>query len=184
MFAARFAATQDVHTANVQTIERMKQHWGPSVTNNGELMLHPPDHYYPPIEGSYDWINNQLETDLVAAGFGTEDDQSKSLGHSDFRFQSPKPGAAAKTKKAWPHMLIADAVTESEAAAGKPPSYRVVVTNPNTGLSDYAMGPDGKELSVRFDHSPELAKANLKYSEQRKRFLEIRPLTSNGGGGY
>jgi uncharacterized membrane protein len=164
LFAARFAATQDVHTANVQTIERMKQHWGPSATNNGELMLHPPDHYYPAIEGSHDWINNQLQADLVAAGFVHETER-----------QPMGKGAQVTTQKqAWPHMLIADAVTEAEAAAGKMPSYRVVVTNPNTGLSDYAMGPDGKELSVRFDSAPDLAKANQKYAEQRKRFLDQR----------
>lgn len=176
MFAQRYAATGNADTARVQAAERMKQHWGPSVTNNGELMLHPPDHYYPPIDGSYDWIDKQLKADLEAAGFAQEVDVTLGGGRGGAR--------QGKAKQAWPHMLIADAVTESEAAQGKPPSYRVVVTNPATGYSDFATDPDGKELSIRFDSAPALAGANLKYSEQRKRFLERKPLTGNSGGGW
>jgi len=173
-FSRRFAATQNAQTAAQQTIDRLKQHWGPSVTNNGELMLHPPDNYYPPIDGSYDWIDKQLKADLLAAGFSHEVDRAP-VG---------KGAQASKQQQAWPHMLIADAVTETEAAQGKMPSYRLVVTDPATGYSEYATDPDGKELSIRFDQAPALAGANLKYSEQRKRFLEKKPLFGAGGGGW
>jgi hypothetical protein len=160
MFSQRFAATQNADTARQQAAERMKQHWGPSVTNNGELMLHPPDRYYPRINGNYDWIETQLKDELFAAGYGYE-------------VNSPRAGTS---RVAWPHMLIADAQTESEAAQGKSPSYRIVVTNPHNGETDLLT-----DRRYNFDPATIQNAATRKaYDDERASIFEWNPLQKFG----
>jgi hypothetical protein len=43
---------------------------GPVGVNGGALMRHPPERYYPQVDGSYDWMKRDLEASITASRLG------------------------------------------------------------------------------------------------------------------
>jgi hypothetical protein len=152
IFARRYADTLDADKAKEQTLALLKTKWQRSEVNGGKLMLRAPETAYPAINGTHDWMKTQLETDL-----------STQLGA---RFEN-EAGAAAN----WDYNVVSDRRTESEAQAGRPPSYVVVVTDRRTGKSDVVRREDGTEMRYAWDAGPEQEKARIDFAAERQRVL-------------
>lgn len=65
LFADRYAATGNADIAKQQAAERLRTVWGGSDANRGRIMRYPPEKYLPPIDGSHEWIRDQLRADLA-----------------------------------------------------------------------------------------------------------------------
>lgn len=139
VFARRYAETLDAEKAHRQTVELMKTRWARSEVNNGQLMLRPPEAYYPAVGGSHAWMKAQIEDELTAR-FGPRtgtDTDTGSFGGAN-----------------WNYVIVPDRITDAEAQRGERPSYRVVVTDNRTGRADLVRGDDGKPLRFRWDSGP------------------------------
>lgn len=179
-FAQRYAVSQDAKTAASQTMDALRQKWGKSDLNGGQLTLYPPENHYPAVNGKWDWMKDELNHDLVMAGFSN--DQATTRG-----------GASAPQKKVpWPHTLIATADTEAAINNGKPPPYIVVVTNPADGKSDFARDGSGNRLVATFDGGRARLDAELKFgvdqraasqAYQRDRVFNTGEMSNGGYGG-
>jgi hypothetical protein len=181
IYAERFAATQNADTAEQQTIERLKQHWGTSIISGGALMLYPLEKYYPADENSknnpYHWLKTQLNADLI------------SLGHFD-EVNVPYlslNGSKIETKTIqhpWPSALVADAKTETDIAAGRPPTYQLHYINPHTGQADMAQDENGAALRISFDSSSVQESARANFAKQNEEIRKKPLYVFHGRRGY
>jgi hypothetical protein len=116
----RYVGTGDADKAKAQTVERLKTVWGPSTVNGNALMRHPPERYYPQVDGSHDWMKRDVEAAINASRGGTE----------NIAF-NPKenlpPDVAPNQAPAYSYKVMSDPRTEVDVAARRPPSYTVVV---------------------------------------------------------
>lgn len=77
--------------------QRIKRTWGVSrISGSAALVRHPVERYYPPIDGSHEWVAAQAMED------------ARTLGGKPVRVE-----------------LIADGVTDTDIRAGQPPRYRL-----------------------------------------------------------
>jgi hypothetical protein len=138
-YARRYVETNgNEEKAKEQAIEIMKTKWKRSEVNGGRLMVRAPEGVYPAVDGSHKWMAPQIEAELTSR-FGP-------------RQTAAGPGLGSSGTK-WDYALIADAETERDATGGKPPSYQVLITRPDTKKVDVVRGDDGKPLRYRFDPS-------------------------------
>lgn len=115
--AAEFAAKQ------------VAQKWGPSVANGGRIMANPPEKYLEPVDGSYDYIREQLVAD-VERHFGLDPDTRplvKALLPLAGELVSFTTGKEVSGRLPENYGLVADQLTEVGATSKNPPTYRVVV---------------------------------------------------------
>lgn len=62
LFAERYAVTGQEDTAKTQAVERLKNKWGRTEVGTGNYLLpYPPEQHYNAVEGSYDWMDAQLQ---------------------------------------------------------------------------------------------------------------------------
>lgn len=155
--------------AKEKAIERLRTEWGSSVTANGALMRLPPEKYYPQAGGSHDWLRD----DLAALVQKLRPDQTSTaekltreaiarapLGGVVLPIARPVPTYVARA-------LVADKQTEAEIAAGKPPSYVVVVTNTRTGQDEVLSDPATGRTRFAFDPSARLKADEDAFSARR-----------------
>lgn len=63
LFAERYSVTGQEDVARTQAMERLAGKWGATSVGTTDILIqYPPEHYYPPVNGSYDWIDEQLDT--------------------------------------------------------------------------------------------------------------------------
>ena len=146
----------------------MQTKWGVSGVNNDQVMKNPPEFHYPQIDGSHNWISEQLDADVYSLS-GAD----KARPEATAKFGSPTNAAdrgallnsgnpivnpdSADTRDAIslykaPRSLGSDSTTDAEIAAGKPPSYFVGVKDRN-GMTNVLMNKDGTVLRFRPDIS-------------------------------
>lgn len=164
-FAKRYADTLDKNVAAKQTAELLKTKWAASPVNGGRLMTNGPEKYYPAVDGSWDWMTKQIETDLAGR-----------LGRERRNVGTARVASGSGTN--WDYSLVSDRATQSEAQAGQMPSYQVVITDGVTGKASVL--PE----RYRFDPSGSQAKARANFDDQRKRVLEQinNPMDGFSGG--
>lgn len=157
LFKERYVDTADESKAKAQAVERLKTVWGPSSVANGALMRHPPERYYPQVDGSYDWMKKDLEAAIT---------QTR-LGADNFAF-NPKsnlpPDVEPSEAPAFTYKLISDGRTEADVAARRPPSYSVVVRDLASGRDTAPLGWDGKPMRFSFDPAGAQAAAREQFS--------------------
>lgn len=142
MFASRYAATLDAGTAQSQAVARMRGKWTRSDLNGGRITYLAPESAYPPHDGSWQWMHDQISADLST--FGNEP--------SDFS-------------------VVADRTTEAEVQAGKPPSYLVTIKRAATGEFDLVRNADGKPMRYAWDTSKAQADEEAKFKAERDRIF-------------
>lgn len=167
-FARRYAATNgDKDEALKQTIQLMKIKWQASPVNGGKLMVNAPETLrdrngqltYPAVNGSHQWMNDQLERDIGAA-----------LGKP---MLSDDDGGTGPVRN-WSYTLVPDRQTQAEAQNGQRATYQVVVTDAATGRSTVM------PKRFRFDPDPVVAKSRADFSDQRRRVLEAQEVINPG----
>lgn len=68
LFAERYAATGNEKVAKDQAIERLHMKWGMSEAGSGKyVMAYPPEQSYPQFNNSHDWLDAQLEEEVLKA---------------------------------------------------------------------------------------------------------------------
>lgn len=158
IYARRYAETMgDADKATEQTLALLKTKWAASGVNGGRLMLNAPETLrdrsgnpvYPAVDGSWDWMTKQIETDLA-----------QTLGP-----RGPIDNAATPTLRSnnWEYTLVSDRRTQAEAQAGQPASYQVVVTDNKTGQQSVM------PARYAFDPTEAVAKGRVDFEAQRAR---------------
>jgi hypothetical protein len=147
----------DAAHADANAVQTLSTKWGVSGVNGDMVMQYPPEARYPPIGGSHSWIADQLDKDVLQAS-GADKAQAL-LAKQGTAFLSPQLPAdggftvedrnAAAVYHA-PRAIAADATTEAEIHAGKPPSY-YIVTKDDKGLWNPLTDPSGKLVRFRPD---------------------------------
>jgi hypothetical protein len=161
-----FAATGDPTMADRFAMEKLGNKYAVSPVNGNRVTAYAPEKYYPQVGGSFDWMSKQLD-DMVASATGADRPSAPSVGESAAAFgadigYSSAGGAGdnspvGQRQYGAPRALVPDAMTESDIANKKPPSYRVVIQDPNgrwAALTDAT----GKPQRVRFDPTDAFAK--------------------------
>jgi hypothetical protein len=161
MFKERYVDTADEGKAKTQAVERLKTVWGPSAINGNALMRHPPERYYPQVDGSYDWMKRDITAAIDASR----------LGADNVAF-NPKenlpPDVAPNETPAYSYKLVSDARTEADVASKKPPSYVVVTRDTASGRDQVPLGWDGKPMRFSFDPANAQAAAREKFTTRTR----------------
>ncbi len=170
LFRERYVDTGDADMAKSQAVERLKQVWGPSALTGGALIKHPPDRYYPEVDGSHDWMKADVEKAIEGI-----------TGKP--RLKAPDMARMYVEEPNWSYKVVSDAQTAAEVAARRPPSYMVVVTDAATGRSDPPLGPDGRPQRFRFDPGPAQETARGSFGTRRQRLIDNQAADSMFVGG-
>jgi hypothetical protein len=157
VFRERYVDTADADKSKAQAVERLKTVWGPSAINGGTLMRHPPERYYPQVDGKADWMTKDLE-----AGIANYTGTPRYTMTED----SSQTGAPPTSRPNWSYKLMSDQQTEAEVASRQPPSYVVTVTDAKTGRDNIPIGTDGKPMRYRFDPTQAQNESRAKFDEQ------------------
>jgi hypothetical protein len=113
----------DAGKAQELATKRLSAEWAPSAVAGNQLMRYPPERYYPPINGSQDWMRRDLE-DLVTSVRGPQ---------MTTQFEGTPDATMSANWRV--RGLVADAQTQADIAAGKPPSYLIALDGPD-GLTE------------------------------------------------
>lgn len=149
--------------ADKYATEHLKRRWSPSVVNGGRLTRLAPESVLGPaakINGSYDWLKDQLRSDLEShlggivkspGGFtgadvtGLLDKDMASAPATQPRGPTGDPEKMTKAAiiLSQPYFIQADTRTEQEIASGRTPSYQIIVRDKN-GMSKVLMDEDNQ----------------------------------------
>ncbi|WP_165820062.1 transglycosylase SLT domain-containing protein [Microvirga sp. KLBC 81] len=111
----------DPEAAHKAALTTLKTVWKESPTNGGRVMKHAPEQYYPAVDGSHEWMRQQVEETLITR-LGLQPSRTGGKGGS----VEMRPTTPAYT-------LVSTPETQADIAAKRPPRYQVVFTNPATG---------------------------------------------------
>ena len=177
-YTRAYKLTGDDSKSKEIALGRLKRVWGPSALNGGTLMKFPPEKQYPTIEGSHDWLRQQLELDVrTSLGLEARDGGSWLQGSVSARraekakldAMKPEDRAMRQRNEAIaqaPRVLVPDAKTEADIQAGRMPSYAVTVLRPD-GVYDALT--DGQNRPLRFVADPNLAMRDRRLDAVRRR---------------
>lgn len=175
LFKERYVDTQDVSKAEAQTVERLKTVWGPSTVADGALMRHPPERYYPQVDGSWDWMKRDLESSITASRLGAGTTTVNVPGVTP-----DIPGAPATAEvPAFSYRLLSDQRTEADVGAKRPPSYTVMVRDLASGRDTVPLDWAGNPMRFSFDPSNAQGVARERFTTRRDAMNE---LLGPGGG--
>lgn len=140
----------DAGKAHDAAIKRLKTNWSASDINGGQLMRNAPERFYSEVNGSRAWMRETLQADLAGI---------------------KKPGARFQ--------VMADAMTEADIAAKRPPSYVIATIDPANGQIDVPIDATGGPLRYRWDDKAAVETARSSFG--RLHFLKSN--SSGPGGG-
>lgn len=155
----------DAGKAKEQALARLKTTWGASEINGDMLMRYPPERFYGDVDGSRAWMRAFIEQDLTAI-----------VGKPRISRQATDLGPVST--KSWDYRILADAQTEADIAAGRPPSYLVNVIDAD-GRIDVPLDAAGNPMRYRWDDKAALDEARSSFG--RLRFLKINANPNAGG---
>jgi hypothetical protein len=167
LFVERYADTGDAETAEKQAMERLGNKWGVSALNGGRMTVRPPERYYPAVRGSHDWMRDQLESDLRQA-LGIPVAAGPSFRTNELDTYLPEGGAAPVPR----YGLVADATTEADIAAGRPPSYAVWVSDRNGQLK--VIESNGKARRFAWDREGAVEEGRAWFAGARRFMSNVR----------
>lgn len=145
LFRESFVNTGDEETAKQFALDKIRTRWGTSSANQGRLMRFPPERHYPQVNGSHDWIGEQLKREigpLVAVEELNPDNRIPNMS------------------------IVATRQTEADIAAGRPPRYKVLSQDEN-GLYNPIFNENGQEAFISFDPSEDIKKERKKFDKNR-----------------
>lgn len=154
LFIEAYGKTGNVDSADALVKQELQRNWGvTSVGDAGVLMKYPPEKVgYRQVEGSYDWMQRQLEVDTKL-----------------------QPGERAQLIA---DQKTEEEVRKWKAGKGPAPSYQAVVFDSN-GVPRLSMGQNGRPLRynfeiTEFDKAKELQHAvNLQKQFEYEKFMRV-----------
>lgn len=182
-----FALTGDATSADSYAVEKLKNKYAVSPTNGNRVTPYAPEGYYPTINGSHDWMAKQLD-DAVAKQLGV----NNTLDLAGAFAGAVEPTAAlmderspAERQYTAQRALVSDDATERDIANKRPPSYQVILRDPN-GRWSVMSGTSGTPQRFRFDPAPEQRARDASAETSRAAILslqsQMKPLTDLGIG--
>lgn len=170
LFKERYVDTDgNIEKAKTQTIDRLKTIWGASTANGGALMRHPPERFYPQVDGSHDWLKRDVESAITASRLGAGTITTTLPGVTP-----DVPGAELLGDvPAFTYKLVSDPRTDADVAAKRPPSYTVIVKDLASGRDTIPLDWQGNPTRFSFDPANAQAAA-------RERFTTARPAAIAG----
>ena len=182
-----FAATGDPKMADKFAMEKMALKYSVSPINGNRVTAYAPEAamnprtgqpFYPTVGGSYDWMKNQLDAEVgKALGYvKPETDPTLTLAPeqaSPGAVETPEQQRARIAYQA-PRALMPDQKTEADIAAGRPPSYPVILQDPSTGRWQALPAPDGTPARIRFDPSADQAAEAAKAKSDENAYFRGR----------
>jgi hypothetical protein len=146
------ANNMDAAGADAYAMEKLRLKYSLSPTNGDRVTAWAPERYYPPVNGSHDWMAKQLD-DAVAKELKV--DTSLPQGMEIYARSSPDllmtgDDTVGERKYQAQRAIVPDDTTERDIAAGKPPRYGVIFRDPN-GHWSAMTEPDGTPRRIRFD---------------------------------
>ncbi|PQZ26167.1 hypothetical protein CQZ93_19560 [Ochrobactrum vermis] len=145
----RNGALNDIGKAKEQAVIRMREKWSASAAVNGRVMLYAPESFYPDVNGSKDWMSDQLSEFASARGMDID------------RLS-----------------LVSDTKTEGEIQNKQLPGYLVAKVDPETGFEDILTDDDGNIVRVFFDPDRAASLARDKLIQQRKYAKDVSDRTN------
>jgi Transglycosylase SLT domain len=148
-----FVQSGDTSQATAYMTERLANKYSVSDVNGNRVMAYAPEKRFQPINGSHDWIKQQLgefvqKNVVPAAGsMGVMMPLAETIGGGEGTmayYPRTTEEQTAYAKNYAPRMLFADQDTQADIAAGRPPSYAVIAADPNgrtVPLTDTALKP-------------------------------------------
>lgn len=150
LYRERYVRTGNQDAAHSDAIELMRKKWGKSSLNAGELTKFPPEQHYPMVDGSHDWMAEQLKAET----------KQFTAYKAGMRLNDPKTGEDARADRHYPVRLVPTRETEQDIAKGVPPSYQVQIIK--NGVLEPIMDESGALLMMRFDPTEIMAKSKAK----------------------
>jgi muramidase (phage lysozyme) len=147
-----FVATGDANMADKFAMEKLNNKYAVSPTNGNRVTANPPEKYYPLVAGSHDWMGAQLD-DAVRTYTGAVHGARTQLNVNELKQlagKSPVDASAAR-KYVAPRALVPDDQTSRDIAAGNPPSYQIVLQDPNGRWAAMTNPDNSKSARFRFD---------------------------------
>lgn len=170
-----FAEGVGKDAADAYAREKVNNKYGVSAVNGGRVMAYAPDRlnpdgttgaYYPLVNGSHDYIHEQLRTDIQATPFFHE-------------LQLSNPGEARSVSRGQDTFLLSDDQTQADIAAKRAPSYRVLVQGGDGRL--HAVQDQGGTF-FRFHADPKLPQAQAETAnlQTRQNMADLRTNATSG----
>jgi hypothetical protein len=169
-----FEATGDPSAADNFAMEKLNLKYAVSGTNGNRVMPYAPERYYPQIDGSHGWMADQLDAEVAKQlGVKGAPDLTDALANT------VEPTAAlvddrspAERQYGARRAIVSDDMTERDIAAGRPPSYQVLIRDPNGRWGAMTSGA-GAVQRFRFD--PAAAAAPRDAAAEAKRVQIMQP---------
>jgi len=132
LFSTYWAELGDETQAKELATKRLAVKWGQTTVGSmgvgqTRVMPNPPERYFPAIDGSHDWINRQLNEDVIAAMGDAGGPGGKGVRTQAFGVPLTPEQQTAHNKATADKTIVTDNQTQADIAAGRPPSYQVVV---------------------------------------------------------
>lgn len=140
----------DADKASELAVQRLQSTWGVSQAAGNQVMKNPPERSYPQVDGSHEWMKQDLEawvTKRAGAQF-TAGPRTLEVGI----------GGVVQDRNWSVAGMIADGQTQAEIAQGKPPSYQVAIKRKD-GTLDILSG------RVGFDPADHISKYGAKLQQ-------------------
>lgn len=157
----------DPDKASELAVKRLSTTWAPSAAGGNQVMKNPPERYYPQINGSSDWIGDDLKS-WVSGKAGPE-------FSGDGRRSLEIGMAGVARDRNWQIAgLISDGQTQSEISNGRPPSYQVAIKRADGTL-------DIIPSRIAFDPSDHIAKQAANLQQKRANIQDAREMQFQSG---
>lgn len=169
----------DPDKAKEQAVKRLSETWSQSDVAGGQFMQHAPERvtnprtgrpYYPAIDGSRQWMSDQLTAFLDKLYGKSTSVQAQAAGTAAGLKPSTMAAAGQPTSNWRLRGLIPDSQTQGEISTGKPPTYQIAVER--NGQIEMVHGPDGMPARYRWDYDTALKAAMPGMIEATRRARE------------
>jgi muramidase (phage lysozyme) len=172
-----FIRTGDAGAADKFAMEKLNLKYAVSPTNGNRVMANAPERYYPAIAGSYDWMAKQLDDAVgAAAGVAGAVMRSRALSGGESDEGISETELRGERQYTAPRALVADEQTDRDIANKKPPSYQVMLQDPN-GRWSAMTAPPVSEANLQ------AADAAMKLTPQEKALYQRHLTNLTGPGG-
>lgn len=157
-YADYYAGIADKSGADAYAMEQVKKKWGETRVGGNRIMAYPPENHYPKADNSHDYIGKQLDAAIAGVtGVDRNTLEASKLTKSQInRFTGARS-------------LVPDDATQADIAANRPPSYQIVIVDPQGRPRLLTDESTGRPMRFRADHDAAMAPVRENFDARDKR---------------
>lgn len=176
LFTEQYIDTGDVDLAKNRALDQFGRIYGMNeVTGSRRVMKFPPQMFYPAVDGSHEWMTDQIETEVSEWAFGEEaGDPTASM--NDRLVDGLSMGGVHKWVNSSQIKMVSDATTRSEIMSGKVPSYVVYFMRGDTleqVPQRYSFDPSGAQSRVEERQQALRSEFEKSQTSSRSRYYDL-----------